>query len=70
MHLDSGAVGDVGCLPLASQQRFLGRTKRVETPTQSGNPQIDVPLPLIPEAPGGHEPVLAAHAVHQRVISD
>ncbi len=48
-----------GCLPLAGQQRLLDRTTRVETSTQqpsvnraAGSPQIDTPLPLIPEDPG------------------
>ncbi len=35
-----------------------------------GNPKFDAPLPLIPEAPGGLEPVLVAHAVQPPVTSN
>ncbi len=66
-----------GCLTLESQQRFLGRTTRVETSTQqpavnraAGSPRIDAPLPLIPEAHGGLGLVLVAHAVQQPDIWD
>ena len=66
-----------GSLPLVRQQRYFGRTARVQTSTQqppvnyaAGNPQIDAPLSLISEGPGGLEPVLAAHPVQQPVILD
>ncbi len=66
-----------GWLTLEGQQKFLGRTTRVKTSTQqpsvnraAGSPQIATPLPLILEALGGLEPVLATHSVQKPVISD